>query len=208
MRGLSYRRNGSVEIQASEGWLRTLGPKPKQNQQRIKPPSFKPFPDATMFKDQLVDIAGRAKQSHTPERRFALFSKKRLLPPLNSTVLRHGRPGPCFRCVLALVTGDEVHRWSSVARITQDRARNLPANDASGRLLRRTVPDQITTVFRSWLGTCPCQCRSVHSTRYPNDAQPPYLPGEQWPVALGVPTSARGRNVARSSRPRRLAAVR
>ena len=51
-----------------------------------------------MFKDQLVDIAGRAKQSHTPERRFALFSKKRLLPPLNSTVLGHGGLGPLLLC--------------------------------------------------------------------------------------------------------------
>jgi len=47
--------------------------------------------------------------------------------------------GPAFRPVLALVTGDEVHPQSSVARITQDQARKLPANDASGRLLRRTV---------------------------------------------------------------------
>ena len=36
-------------------------------------------------------------------------------------------------------------------------------------------PDQTTMVFRSWLGTCPCQCRLVHSARCPNDA-PPSIP--------------------------------
>ena len=113
-----------------------------------------------------------------------------------------------FRRVLDLVTGDEVHRQPSVARITQDQPETCQQMTPAAVFCAERSPDETTMVFRSWLGTCPCQCMSVHSARCPNDAPPPHRPGEQWPVALWVPTSARGRNVARSSRRRRLAAVR
>ena len=116
--------------------------------------------------------------------------------------------GPAFRRVLELVTEDEVHRQSSVARITQDQRETCQQMTPSAVFCAERSPDETTMVFRSWLGTCPCQCRSVHSARCPNDAPPPHRPGEQWPVAFWVPTSARDRNVAKSSRPRRLAAVR
>ena len=101
--------------------------------------------------------------------------------------------GPAFRRVLELVTGDEVHRQSSVARITQDQRETCQQMTPSAVFCAERSPDETTMVFRSWLGTCPCQCRSVHSARCPNDAPPPHRPGEQWPVALWVPTSARGR---------------
>jgi hypothetical protein len=64
----------------------------------------------------------------------------RRIDPLGHALAPLAALGPAFRRVLELVTGDEVHRQSSVARITQDQARNLPASDAFGRFLCRTVP--------------------------------------------------------------------
>jgi len=83
--------------------------------------------------------------------------------------------GPAFRPVLALVTGDEVHPQSSVARITQDQPECCQQMTPPAVFCAERSPGHTTTVFRSWLGTCPFQYRSVHSARCPNDA-PPSIP--------------------------------
>ena len=84
-----------------------------------------------------------------------------------------------FRRVLDLVTGDEVHRQPSVARITQEQPETCQQMTPSAVFCAERSPDQTTMVFRNWLGTCPCQCRSVHSARCSNDGHRPRRPREQ-----------------------------
>jgi len=78
--------------------------------------------------------------------------------------------GPAFRPVLALVTGDEVHPQSSVARITQDQTKCCQQMTPPAVFCEERSPGHTTTVFRSWLGACPFQYRSVYSASAPNDA--------------------------------------
>ena len=92
--------------------------------------------------------------------------------------------GHDFRRVLELVTGDEVHRQPSARRIIQDQPETCQQMTPSAVFCAERSPDQTTMVFRSWLGTYPCQCRPVHSARCPNDGHRPRRPREQWPVAL------------------------
>ena len=122
--------------------------------------------------------------------------------------------GPAFRRVLELVTGDEVHRQSSVARITQDQRETCQQMTPSAVFCAERSPDETTMVFRSWLGTCPCpthghMCCFMSPTFKIGDngapirkGPPPYVcQRRQWPRTAPTSASSDGDDV------RRLAAI-